>query len=189
MERRCFRVEVNDPIYFTLFILLKHRGKLESDTLELKLMYSFNFSSKESRRWVAMMEDRGLIHIEREYSPEYSKCLETAKEDKRIKDPQKYCGRKYPSVNIIMITSRGLAYYIDKYIKLCIGLGNDEVFCYEDIHKWLCKIVNFKNCDHNIKQLVLCRHRVIRDRYPQECSQALGWAVSLYREYTNIVNT
>ena len=180
--------QINDPVYTALFILIKHRGKIETDQLELKLSYLYNLSFQEVRRWLGMMLNRGLIHIEKEYTEEYIRCLEEVKENKRIKNKESYCGRKYPNPNIIMITSRGLVYYIDKYIKLCIGLGNDESFCYTDIHNWLCKLANYRDCNQ-IQQLVLCRHKTIRDRYEKECKEAWAWAESLYREYTNIVNT
>lgn len=184
----------DDFCYLILYILIAHRGKMDNDDLEMKLLWilkerGIHLDISHIRRFLGALRDKGYIEVEKNYSDEYLKCLEEAKKNKRVKNPRSYCGKQHPSPNRILITSRGFEHYIQKHIELYTQLNKDNLYCYKSTYEYLCNKVNHDRgkCKDMAEKLALCKlFKSYRERYPQICVEAERWAEELKKEYTNI---
>jgi len=98
-----------DPEYTVL--RLSYRG---ATLEELKRALSLGLDDKRINSLIGAMKGEGLIDILNISTEEYDKCVERVSNDKRIKDPEKYCLRRYPMRILVKITEYGIVKLIEK---------------------------------------------------------------------------
>ena len=77
----------------------------------LSYLYVSSVLDKKELRLLRLLQKCDLVVIEEKLTPEYIKCLEEAKNDKRIKNKKRYCLERYPVDIVIRPTQRWVELY------------------------------------------------------------------------------
>jgi len=97
-----------DPEY-TILRMAYRRATLEA----IKRVVSDTLSEKRLNALIGAMKSEGLIDVINMVTPEYENCVEYARTDKRVKDPEQYCLRRYPMRILTKLTEAGLIRLIE----------------------------------------------------------------------------
>jgi len=90
-------------------------GELDLRELLNSLRIHFpQYSDKVFRFLLNLLRDNGELEFIEKPTKAYLQCFESAKLDKRIKDPARYCKERYPIVIMVRVTDAGKAGYAER---------------------------------------------------------------------------
>jgi hypothetical protein len=69
--------------------------ELSMSTIEQSKLNGLNYDLHQVNYCLKWLKMRGYIEETREESPSFTECLERAKRDKRIKNPERYCSQRH----------------------------------------------------------------------------------------------
>ena len=90
---------------------LVYLARRRIEYVDMLLFSLLGLDKRTANTLLLLLEKAGYVSVEKKESKEYKKCLKTAKKDKRIKNPEKYCMQKHPIDVVVKL-------HIDKFDEL-----------------------------------------------------------------------
>lgn len=115
-----------------LYLVIRHKKLYpNSDGIalnELKARVLLNFPGLSPSILKLILYDLSnnrYIVTKMSQSPEYRECVEKAKNDKRVKNPNKHCIKKHPASIVVDVTDSGKVKYA--HLVYCLSKAEDQI--------------------------------------------------------------
>lgn len=119
---------------FILHLLVKYQ-ELDLRELKIKVLHTEPaLSEKMLNLKLNVLKDLGYIVFSEDQSDEYKKCVEEKSKDKRVKNAETYCRKKYPSTIIVKITDNGKIKYVHNCFCDSLRSGDSRETALENMH-------------------------------------------------------
>jgi len=80
-----------------------------------------------------MLQEKKCLEVSYINTEEYEKCLEEARLNKRVRNPQRYCRQQYPSDIYIVGNGETAKCYIESFLDLCYQLRSIYIDVEQDV--------------------------------------------------------
>jgi len=140
-----------DPEYTVLRMAFKN-----STLEEIKRVLSETLDDKRANALIGSLKSQGLIDVINITTEEYENCLQWASTDRRVKNPEEYCLRRYPMRIVVKITDAGVIKLIDKAYQHYARFISPLLACVEvtrEFKQWIGNGVMVYDVDNSTCQL------------------------------------
>jgi len=119
---------------YILFLLVKY-NELDLRELKIKILREEpSLSDKLLSYQLNLLLEDGYIEIKEEQSDMYKKCVEQKSNDKRVKNVDSYCKKRYPSRIVVRITDAGKVKYAHNCYCFSICSHDSRQTALENMH-------------------------------------------------------